>query len=293
ADPDRFFDFNKQDTLLIKLSYFTALGNSGNPEYLSNTADPDARAIYYGVASPPRSFISGANKSAPGKATVDLWGPGVFSEKILDNSPIDIDIQATLKNPTLLKITPKLHALMPIPKGTWVVHTALVENVNGREIMRKLLPHAAGVPLTAEKGRDPQEFEQFYRWDKGNLIKDPSKAGVIVFVQNLDTKSVMQASYKSLKNLPPPTITGFENYSNEASLYPNPAGAYFYLDLPFSHPTRVTVYNMAGQATEVPYTQSGRRIKADVSALTDGVYAVEARSEKGVVQKKLTKILGF
>ncbi|PGH39180.1 MAG: hypothetical protein CRN43_10695, partial [Candidatus Nephrothrix sp. EaCA] len=300
TDPEEFFEFRKTDTLFIKLSYPTARGNSDDLEYLSNTADPDARATYYGVASPPWSFINGINeyKHEEGKKDrmrISLWGTKVFSDKILESSPIEItDIKAELKGEKLLTITPKLHALTQIPRGNWVVHTVLTEEINGRKIMRKFLPHAAGTPLTASEARHgiparDQEFSYEYRWDKGNHIKDVSKAGVIVFVQNLDTKLVMQASYKSLKNMPPPTITGFENYSNEASLYPNPAKTHFYFEAPFAKVTGMSVYNMAGQAIEVPYTLSGRRIKADISALSEGIYIVEVRSENGIAQKKLTK----
>ncbi|PGH39784.1 MAG: hypothetical protein CRN43_07020, partial [Candidatus Nephrothrix sp. EaCA] len=288
TDPEKFFEFGKTDTLFIKLAYLTAPGNSGDLEYFSNTADPDARATYYGVSSPPWSFINGFNEY---KTEIDIstWGKGVFNDKILDKSPIEIaDIKAELTAQSRLVISAVLHASVPVQKGTWVVHAALVENVNGRQIMRKFLPNAAGTPLTATETQD-QKFSETCRWEKGNNIKDPSEAGVIIFVQNLDTKSVMQAAYKSLKNLPPPTIAGFENYSNEAALYPNPAKAHFYLELPFSQAAGVTmtVTNMAGQAIEVPYTHSGRQIKADISALAEGIYVVEARSEKGIVQKKL------
>jgi len=266
------------------------LGNSGSFEYLSNPADPDARATYYGVSSPPWSFINGINEYKTDMRIL-TWGSKVFSEKILDNSPVQIaEIKTELTDQKQwLVITPVLRALTQIPRAAWVVHTVIVENVNGRQIMRKFLPNAAGTPLTATEGQD-QKFSETCRWEKGNNIKDPSKAGVIVFVQNLDTKLVMQASYKSLSNLSDfGPIMGFENYSNEASLYPNPAKAHFYLELPFSRTAGVTmtVTNMAGQAIEVPYTHSGRQIKADISALAEGIYVVEARSEKGIVQKKL------
>jgi hypothetical protein len=81
-------------------------------------------------------------------------------------------------------------------------------------------------------------------WDvnqlnKGNIIYDTTKLGVVVFVQNSvneGTREVYQAAFKKLPVLRNTVITGLEDELNvkkfeDATIYPNPAQDYFNVSL--------------------------------------------------------------
>lgn len=174
------------------IKYQMSWPGAGDPYY---TAEGGVRRTYYGVNGVPQLFLSGSEVSTSIAAIettlANLLAQEAFykieAEAIIDNSynvTIDVDITPYVNANNL-----KLHAA--------VIERETTGNVgsNGETsfhyVMMKMLPNASGTTFDAVDG----EVLQFtLEQDLSNtFIEDPEDLIVVVFIQNDDTKEVLQS----------------------------------------------------------------------------------------------------
>jgi hypothetical protein len=198
----------------------------------------------------------------------------------------EIEIKAT---------TNILNAALPTVSGTSIrsrysVHMAIVENIGGQFIVRRLLPNASGTPLTNLMANDTEEFT--YRWKSSELI-DPANLSAICFVQDLETKDILQTT---IAPLPVALVTGVESVmADQIAIYPNPASREFRVELPAfaQQELKLHLIDQVGHRQAAGVIRSGSKAaEVNVENLSEGIYILEIESPNAsVVRKKIMVVM--
>ncbi|MFM9837276.1 MAG: PKD domain-containing protein [Cyclobacteriaceae bacterium] len=288
---------------LVKIEYHTSFGGADDVNAL-NPADPQARAAFYGITSSFKGFIDGSDGANSKNQTIVFNGiiePGsgasksnsenYFNTRSLVPSPININLTAstTTTDVTINAVIKTLTVPLPLGAGTstrYLVHTAIVENVGGQYILRKLLPDAAGKPLTALAANSTQNIS--YTWQSSAPF-NPANLSAICFVQDLTNKEVLQAT---LVNLPTTSlVTGVEPLNeNDITLYPNPANQEFTLQLPKAAIEKVEIKlidQLGKELTNYFIPTGGKAQTISTRDLAGAIYILQIETSQGVVRKKV------
>jgi hypothetical protein len=289
---------------LVRIQYHTSFGGADDNNLL-NPADPQARAAFYGVTSSFKGFIDGDDGSslpptspskfdgtiAPGVGTNSSNSENFFDNRALIPSPINISLtaSATTTDVTVNAVIKTLTVPLPLGTGTstrYLVQTAIVENVGGQYILRKLLPNAAGKPLTALTANSTQTVS--YTWQSGTPI-NPANLSAICFVQDLTNKEVLQAVITSLPSTN--LVTGVEPLNeNDITIYPNPANQEFTVQLPkiASQKVAIKVIDQLGKEINTYSVGLGEREQTiSTRDLAAAIYILQIETAQGVVRKKV------
>lgn len=297
-----FKNFVSNNPELVKIQYHTNFGGTDvNNGY--NPADPQARAIFYGVATPFRGFLDGfstgnglittTNNSNPPS---NDWSVNYYGRRSLAAAPLDISINTT-NNATDVTINATIQILSadlpPSLAGSprYFAFLAIVEQVNGEFIFRKFLPNASGTPLTKIKATQTQTITG--QWQT-SAPYDPNNLYVICFVQDIEgtqagIKEVLQSGIAKL----PVTsvVTGFEPpvFAN-LSFYPIPADKELIVSLPevATQNTPLVMYDAVGKSVHQTAIDKGQQSKTiSTQELAPGVYLIQLETDKGIVRKKV------
>jgi hypothetical protein len=151
--------------------------------------------------------------------------------------------------------------------------------------MRKMLPNASGITLTAMTPNTPLTFKRKYKFSYNldntsqgtfNLWgADFTDVSVVVWVQDNATKEIFQAAFDESVT----SVTGINDNENglEARFYPNPSNdaTFMKVNIPTASNVNVEVFNLMGQRVGFQNfgTQNGAQtFKFDTADLTSGVY---------------------
>ena len=219
-----------------------------DPMYEHNTADVHNRIDYYGIDGVPTSVLDGEiiSGSYPGFDTAnDGWydgAPGGYSQEVIDNAydvpaSFDIDIAYTI-TPDGITVTPTATCTQDV-SGNLKFHIAIVENEidfdtapgsNGEtvfyNVMKKMLPTAAGASMESSYTVG-DTYTTTQSWTFANVY-DVNQLGVVAFIQNDDTKEVLQAGFNDSEDLQPSgdldaaalNITGLPDFTCESTVSP-------------------------------------------------------------------------
>ena len=179
--------------------------------------------------------------------------------------------------------------------GQYNVFIAVAERSVDNQIyvLRKFLPDASGTPLTALSALDPpQEIKVSY--DMRHVTRLPNgdfaAFAVIVFVQNIQTKEVLQTRMRQDGTASSAIVTGVETpYENYLRIYPNPAdeALNIILPAPVKDETPVKLFDTFGRQIYSGTFHSGEHVKTlDTKSLSSGVYLIQLSTPEGLVQKK-------
>jgi hypothetical protein len=307
-----FMNFESSATLeaLVKVEYHTNFGGA-DAENAQDVSDMQARAAFYGIVAPLKGFIDGGDGSSSSLVAVNRFngiiqsgtGSGqnyvytksenYFNTRALVPSPVLINLSATADQNTV-SITSTINTLSgALPPGAdsnnrYLVQLAIVENIGGRQILRKLLPDGSGTALTALGANSNQTITYTWQTSMGAGI-NPANLSAVCFVQDQTNKDVLQAAALGLPAALP--VTAIEALKPEdIRVYPSPANRELTIELPSpaQQNLRVTMANQLGQFTEVGSIGEGEQSKSiGIQGLADGVYILQLGSNGNALRTKV------
>lgn len=310
ANNNNFIDFRAANKVfntseLVKLQYHhTSERNSAPADQLNedNPIDPNARAAFYGVTNAVRAFIDGGYGQTSSNATfgtTEIPAPlqNYFSLRSLVTAPVEIAIDFDSQPSDKLNVKATIQATNEVGNpGEYSVFIAIAEQevMDQVYVLRKFLPDASGTPLTSLSATDPaQEITASYDMRHVTRLPDGSFApfAVIVFVQHLETKDVLQTVMRQDGTASPEIVTGVETaFDNFIKLYPNPADAQLNIILPspVAESTPVSLFDAFGKAVYQGTLQPGEHVKTIASkSFSAGVYLIQLSTPQGTIRKKL------
>ncbi|HEY5746284.1 MAG TPA: Ig-like domain-containing protein [Chryseolinea sp.] len=288
--------FNIPQNDVVKIQYNVSF--PGEDEInLQNPTDPSARGAFYGIANTsqvvPRVYIDG---TSGGKLTgSDDWFDQSKSLRSLVTSPLDISISTVPASASQLTVVTQITPNQTLTEGKLVAHVAIVENpVDGNEfVLRKMLPNASGTVLALPLTTGVPITLPALTWQVDNTHVDPANLAVVVFVQNEDTKEVLQASMlEHPADLPTAIVTGTEpSFSQQTSLYPNPADHQLVIHMPQAARKDIplSVFDTFGhEVLQRTIVTGEQQVLVNTSTFAAGVYLIQFEPSPGVqVRKKV------
>lgn len=268
--------------------------------YNINTADPSARAAFYGIPLTdqyvPLGFIDGKTS---GNFTNTTWVKNEYDKRSLKVSPYELTVVSLPStDPTYLKFTVDVTALTRIfAFQRPVLHIALVEknpDADNDFVLRKMIPDAAGIRLPSPMNQGESEnIIDSVRLDNPAINLD--SIAIIAFIQDeLPPREVYQAAIDlNPTNLPDKNlITGIEDpaFAEKILIYPNPANREVNVVLPERTLTSIALnlVDAHGRTVHANGFATGEQQKTlDTSELASGLYILQFNTQQGVVRKKV------
>lgn len=262
------------------IAYQMNFPGAGDPYY---TAEAGVRRDYYSVNAITSLKINGvdystgnAQSALTNKLNAEAAKPAYFG--------LTADKTLTTTNATVnYNITPFL-------SGNYVLYAAVIEKLtvnntgtNGetsfKHVMMKMLPNANGTTIAFTAGTAVSG--QLTAVLSGTNIEDYADLEVIVFVQDPETKQIMQ-SFKATELLSAPS----NSLNNAIKLYPNPANNFIKLsnielaDVAVVDVTGKTVLNVKNITSDTAI---------NVSELNSGIYFVTIKNNDASQTIKFVK----
>jgi hypothetical protein len=214
----------------------------------------------------------------------------------LSQAPLGLTITTVDGEDEELRTQVTITANEPITTGQPVLLIAVVEKDVGSDqyVVRKLLPSPSGFPLAvpiAPGSVTPTPLE--FSWFVNIEGIDVSKLAVVAFIQDLETRKVLQSEVDFNPAHLPRFVTAVaeENIDKSLNVYPNPADNGFVIELPYEPRTQseIRVFDQMGKLADHSFLEKGVRSKTiNTSALPGGVYFIQITSPQGPLTKKIT-----
>ncbi|WP_299452742.1 Ig-like domain-containing protein [uncultured Microscilla sp.] len=290
---------------VVNIQYHTKFPGD-DPLNNDNNAAPSARALYYGVAVTPRTALDGSTRDS----VFSLYGQDDYSRRTLEAAPFSINLDFSGSTPTTLNVKATVNALNTVERPL-IVQVAVIEReIAGvgstglvfKNVVKKMLPSAAGTLIDWTAGKTSEVITQ--SWELVNVY-DNKQLGVVVFVQDDETKEVYQAAIGDPSSLlrtngsnqsnDDKQVTGIaDNQKHDFVVYPNPAVTQVYVgykSLSFTENTPYIVYDQLGKVVASGTVAQGKQgVVIDTRQWSEGVYYVELTSSDGSsLKSKLVK----
>jgi hypothetical protein len=252
-----------------------------------NNAAPSARALYYGVAVTPRTALDGSTRDS----AFSVYGQDDYSRRTLEASPFSINLDFSGSSPTTLSVKATVNALNDIERPL-IVHIVVIEReIAGvgssglvfKNVVKKMLPSAAGTLVDWTTGKTSEVISQ--SWELANVY-DNKQIGVVVFVQDDETKEIYQAAIGDPSSLlrtagtnQVTSVTNVTKQTNDFVVYPNPAITQVYVGYKsqsFTQNTPYIIYDQLGKVVASGIVAQGKKgVVLDTNQWAEGVYYVE------------------
>jgi hypothetical protein len=305
-DADYVADRNEYNSLVPALEIETNefvrmqyhLGYPGpDPIFDVNTADPTARAAYYGISNTqglvPRTYIDGVS----GGNLLGTWHDVRKEKRALDTSPIKLSIETVaLEGHIHAKLVIDPVEDIPLPGQSTpnlVAHLAVVERSIGSDlfVVRKLIPSAIGTPIILPLTVGTTQTVEPGAWLIDITGMNLTNLSLIGFVQDVNTKEVYQTTILLNPTNIPSTVTGVEALEVETlSLYPNPANHEIHVEMtqPATEDINLKLIDVSGRSLrESVLTRGQRYYTINATELPGGVYILQLQNSKGIARKKV------
>lgn len=283
----------KDSADVIVLNYHTSFPQSNN-FYSFYPSGPSARALFYGVSTVPYSIVDGESQFSY-LSGHDLNEADIHKRMLIDPT-FDIAVKQDIQGENLvvtsdIKSENDLNGYKLLVFVAIVEKTVVEENETYRNVLRTMLPDAAGILVEREWFTD--DTESIYQsWAIPEGVSADSLM-TIVFVQDNETKEIYQTEYTSEFSAITSTPDVINNKDKIFSVYPNPIIDRVYVSLAESAKELISVkiYSSLGNLIKTEVIQPGQTlINIDTGNLRRGVYFVKLTSENGEVQG-VTKII--
>jgi len=275
---------------LIKIQYHSSIG--GEDEINSrNSSDPDARTAFYGVTQRLRGYIdgfSGGNFTTP-------WAIDFFSLRSLVTSPVNINISTPAVVAGKWQFNNTINVVSDLnPEFQYSVFTAIInkdlDGVN-KNVLRKMLPNAAGVRLTSLTAGQNQVVPISYDLSGIEPTEYPNLA-IVTFVQKINgDKDVLQARYLDSFTITGNIVTSVEYPINDfVNAYPNPADKSILVKLkePVKENVDLTLTDSFGVRHQIGTLKKGQdQIETNVERFAPGLYIIHLKSGSQTVLHKV------
>ncbi|MCH1611909.1 MAG: T9SS type A sorting domain-containing protein, partial [Flavobacteriales bacterium] len=278
---------NQNDYTLVK--YPMSWPSPGDPYY---TLEGRQRRLYYSINTVPRIVNNG----------IVQFNPIGFTQQEFDDAKglysfMDLSTEYSVGGQTIdisVNIDPLCNTA-----GIWdnlVLHTAVYEkttynnsSVNGEiefyNIMKKLIPDANGTSLSNLSGpNNPTTVNLTYTFNGlynlppdsdtpidhtfENSVEDFQNLGVAVWIQDVETKYVLQSSDGSI------VTSSFELDKKEIKVFPNPSSEFVNILLPLNHsPSTIEIYDVIGNMIfSDKLIESKNNYKINLANFRSGIY---------------------
>jgi PKD repeat protein len=284
-----------------------------NPAYdqlnADNPVDPAARALLFGVSQPPTTIMDGIqgryfNKDFNG-ATTDITANEV-ERRALEDPLFDMAVTFQSSDQTTLQMQVDYTYIDTVSTLTnpVMLHAALVETgVNGNtNVLRKLLLQPEGRVIT-RIWTEGQTESITINYPIDIPIVDPDNLYIITFVQDKNTKRILQSTITKAPSKEGTVAVGLPDDPAVAALhglsvYPNPASHSFYFGLGQRLTADYTWRVIDQRGVTVLEGDLNRDLsepqQVDVSKLANGIYFVAIQtSNRSVMYKKLAIVNGI
>lgn len=287
-------------TEAVKIQYHVGAPGS-DTNYLINTADPSARAAFYGIPltdqAIPRGYIDGYSN---GNFTAAGWVTTQFSQRALKVSPFSIVVGTVpSSDPTYITVSATITSLEAISRFRKpILQIALVEKTAGTNeyVLRKLMPSAVGKKLATPMAQGTiVNIVESVRIENPDIVI--SQLAIVAFIQDEETKEVYQAAIDmSPTNLPTVNITGTEDpeYAEKINFFPNPANHELNIQLPVAvtKNTPVRMIDTYGRTVfENSFAPGDRAKTINTSDLIDGVYIMQINTPEGNAARRKIMVI--
>jgi hypothetical protein len=292
--------------------YHMVFPYSDDPIYLANPSDAAGRNNYYGpYGGTPVAFFDGEKQPN----NYSQW-TGNIDSRFSVTSPVLIELSGKVQGRSVT-VDANVTFGSNVPAGSAVIHFVVTENINytGRNgvsdhknAMRKMITGPAGESISASGNREiSKSFNLDDSWN-------PDEIGIVVFIQNSESREVYQSASISYGSLVPTSIDNDFSYPGEFSLkqnYPNPFNPATTIEfsVPGSYPdgsgeqlvnlkiydmlgrevtTLVNEYLGAGNYSFVFSATGGSASGGNAYDLPSGIYFYTLNMGKQTVTKKMT-----
>jgi hypothetical protein len=284
--------------------YHMTFPYSDDPLSQVGTADAAGRNQYYGpFSATPVTFFDGANQGT----SYASWG-NALDIRVATASPLSITLAGSRNNAEAI-VRATIQAVGALPTGALTIHFVIVENVpyvgrNGVSpqdlVMRKMITGGTGESFMIGSG----ETTVVEKTTPLTNVTSASDAGIVVFVQEDATRTVLQSDYISYDVLAgvegggtvPPSFALDQNYPNPF----NPTTSIGYSVGVDSRGSlvatmvRLAVYDMLGREVAVLVNEKkapgNYEVQFNASGLASGIYFCRLAAD-GFIQSMKMQLL--
>lgn len=271
----------------IDIRYHTGFPNPQDPFHDDNTADPSARALFYGISQVPRTTRDGevfANKYSVIDPTLIE-----YQKRSLKPSPFEINITFGNNPAELLNVGAVIRAVENFNRPV-IVRIAVVEKaVNGnsvglpgnnfRSIVKRLLPDAAGTRISTNWIKDVTQTTVNQSYNPVGFY-DPNQMAVVVFIQDEVTKEIHQTAYAEPTTIPSGVLAIGDELSNQIRLYPNPTKDKAFIQTNGLGTLTYEVFDGVGKmVAQGEFSESTHEL--DTQKYASGLYMIRLRNTQG------------
>jgi hypothetical protein len=277
----------------VHIQYHTSFPGT-DPMNADNTADPSARALYYGVTQVPRTSLDGTLRNTPPQFSV--WGLSAYNQRVLLQSPFDIKVTYPTNPVELLNVSVQINALSRVDSSLIVQVVVVEKEIDGsvftgvnlgslkfKNVVKRMLPDAAGTRIN-QVWLPGSTAPVNQSWNPVNVY-DKSKLGVVVFLQNELNKQIYQAFYSDVTTTPTGVTSLSNNLTQSFTLYPNPTKDKIVVGFEGITATenyQIYIYDQLGRLCKEATLQSGNQgVVVNVENLADGMYVLKLQNSQG------------
>jgi hypothetical protein len=267
----------------------------GNGDPYANTESVNRRG-YYGISSIPRMEIDGQWDGNAAALTVPI-----FNSYQQVPSFMEIAINSVYYAGTTVTVSAQIKPLINYGGSNYRYHVVVIENqttgnvgTNGEtsfnQVMMNMHPTETGTAITSLTALTPININVNVPM-AGTNVEQMSDLMVVIFVQDNDTKEILQSEWM---NIVPNGVQDLDASGNGINnLYPNPAQDQVTMQYSVSENQQVnwTMTNMMGQTVKQGENESANQgknqIDVNTSDLTPGVYFMNLTTNDGIYSQKV------
>jgi methionine-rich copper-binding protein CopC len=288
----------------VKIQYHTSFPDN-DPLNLLNQSDHNGRAAFYGLAGSiqnssnlvPRGYIDGVSEGS----FLGSWDNDFLGLQSLVSAPVALSVTDEITDPGKLKARVNISALEDIavnPLKNYRLFIVAIEKQVGTSnkfVMRKMLPDASGLPIPNSSATLLMSKNQVISIATDAIsipgVADASQLALVAFIQEINSKEVVQSALLDPLANPFTIVTGVEPlFSDRIHIYPNPADRELTLELPAPAATSMSL-QLIDQLGRVAFSgtlNEGEQKKTiSTENAAGGMYFIQIGNGKEAVRKKV------
>ena len=282
--------------------------NYGGYDYLNifSASESSARVLYYGINDANQVRLNGANLAST-TANLVRYQQELMDMQMLQDAQFDIKMYPVDVRNGVLTTNFEIKALedLALTTDSLDVHVAITEDTIGSlqghnlmSVMRVMLPDGAGEHIPSSWVMNDM-LPYTRTWTFNPTTINPNRLKVTVFIQNRQTKEVLQVNSSRNLNIfnGPVGPVSIETLADEdgaeildLDLYPNPAKEQFQVDFgeALKGEYNWQLVDLLGRRLRTGELRAGdQNLQVQTTGLTPGVYIFSVYNETVYSQRKV------